>query len=193
MRNAIVIILLGIAVSAAPDGIPGKDLVSQARLAAADYATALQSALLNAMKEGGPSGAIGVCHTRAFQITEEIGEVRGLIVSRTTLKPRNPMNEPDPWARRVLERFQTQMDRGGDPAKMEFSEIVQGEDARVFRYMKPIVVRDICLACHGAAMDPKVAGAISKIYPKDAAVGYKAGDLRGAFSVSRILTGPQEP
>jgi hypothetical protein len=46
-------------------------------------------------------------------------------------------------------------------------------------------VQEKCLACHGdpAEIDPAVRQVVAVTFPADAAVGYRAGDLRGAISV----------
>lgn len=44
-----------------------------------------------------------------------------------------------------------------------------------------------CLACHGPAIEPKTAAAIEALYPNDEAVGFRVGDLRGAFSLTRTI------
>jgi hypothetical protein len=44
-----------------------------------------------------------------------------------------------------------------------------------------------CLACHGKEIAPKVAARLAELYPEDAATGYSAGEIRGAFTLSRPL------
>jgi hypothetical protein len=44
-----------------------------------------------------------------------------------------------------------------------------------------------CLACHGEKLDAKVQGAIHALYPEDRAVGFRVGEVRGAFTLSRDL------
>ena len=65
---------------------------------------------------------------------------------------------------------------------------------RVFRYMKPIIVEDFCTTCHGSDIAPSVQSKISETYPGDRAVDYIPGELRGAFSMHKVLPGdpPQE-
>ncbi|MBT6406447.1 MAG: DUF3365 domain-containing protein, partial [Rhodospirillaceae bacterium] len=41
-----------------------------------------------------------------------------------------------------------------------------------------------CLACHGAKIPAAVEEALKADYPNDKARGYKAGDIRGAFTIS---------
>jgi hypothetical protein len=81
------------------------------------------------------------------------------------------------------------MAAGEDPAGLEFAEVSELDGRRVVRFMKAIPMKEFCLRCHGdpAGMKPELKGTIAKLYPDDAAVGFKAGDLRGAFSVTRPL------
>ena len=52
-------------------------------------------------------------------------------------------------------------------------------------YYKPLKVAPFCLKCHGNPenMDRRVLEVIRKKYPKDKAINFKAGDLRGACKV----------
>ena len=51
--------------------------------------------------------------------------------------------------------------------------------------MKAIPTGEVCLKCHGSNVAPDVKAAIGELYPEDQATGFKAGELRGAFSVSK--------
>ena len=55
---------------------------------------------------------------------------------------------------------------------------------RVFRYMKAIPTGALCLNCHGTTLAPEVAAKLHELYPADAATGFNAGDLRGAFTIT---------
>ncbi len=49
--------------------------------------------------------------------------------------------------------------------------------------MKEIITQPLCLVCHGETIAPAVREALVEHYPQDQAMGFKAGDLRDAFSV----------
>ena len=53
------------------------------------------------------------------------------------------------------------------------------------RQMRPIMTAELCTGCHGEreAFPADLGRVIAKHYPEDAAVGFAAGDLRGAFTV----------
>ncbi|HRN54626.1 MAG TPA: DUF3365 domain-containing protein, partial [Gemmatimonadaceae bacterium] len=53
------------------------------------------------------------------------------------------------------------------------------------RYLRPVVLQEFCTTCHGAVenIPAAVRSVIAERYPDDSAVGYAAGELRGAISV----------
>lgn len=156
----------------------------QSRSVIKSFAGGLKGELKGALKSGGPLKAIEVCNLKAQTIASGLSEKHGWKISRTSLKPRNAANAPDSWEKTVLERFDARKAAGEDPKKMEHYEVVSMNDKPVFRYMKAIPTAEKpCLICHGSKLKPKVAAIIDKYYPNDKARGYKAGDIRGAFSI----------
>lgn len=53
--------------------------------------------------------------------------------------------------------------------------------------MKAIPTAGLCLQCHGTAINPEVSAKLNELYPHDKAVGYREGDIRGAFLVTSKL------
>jgi hypothetical protein len=145
----------------------------------------LKKKLQAAMKAGGPVKAIEVCNTVAPSIAYAQSQERGLTIRRTALKLRNPDNAPDDFERKVLEKFVADIAAGKDPKKLAYTEAVKTDDGTVLRFMKAIPTGELCLKCHGGNVAPEVKAAISKLYPEDQATGFKAGELRGAFSVTK--------
>lgn len=70
---------------------------------------------------------------------------------------------------------------------MAFAEVVESDVGKRYRFMKAIPTADLCLACHGESINPDLAAAIDKAYPDDKARGFKTGDIRGAFTLSKPL------
>lgn len=174
--------------AAAETAAPVDPNVAGARAAIKGLGGALKEKLQAAMKEGGPVAALSVCNTEAPKIEKERSEASGMKVARTALKVRNPDNAPDDFERRVMEEFLAKIKGGADAMKLEHAEVVEKDGRKTFRYMKPIMTAgNPCLACHGAELKPEVSAKISELYPKDEAVGFAAGDMRGAFTVSRPL------
>lgn len=144
---------------------------------------ALKGELMKAMQAGGPVEAVKACRVKAPAIAREQSEKTGWRVGRTSLKVRNPANAPDAWERKVLESFEARKAAGEDVKKMEHYEVVEMDGRKVFRYMKAIPTGALCLTCHGADLAPGLAAELDRLYPKDEARGFKAGDIRGAFTI----------
>ena len=53
--------------------------------------------------------------------------------------------------------------------------------------MKAIPTDDVCLTCHGKQIPEKLSAQLEKLYPDDQATGFSKGDIRGAFTVVKIL------
>ncbi len=68
-----------------------------------------------------------------------------------------PENAPDPWENEALLSFET--------GSREISGLTEIDNEPYFRYMKPLIVQEACLKCHGYQ-------------------GYAVGDIRGGISVS---------
>ena len=169
----------------------GADIASKestrARAAIGAFASALQAELKHAMQQGGPVNAIGVCNTTAMPITAKVSLEQGLTLSRVSRKNRNPANAPKYWQGKVLESFENQKAAGDDLATMAWSEVATVDGKQQFRFMKAIPTGALCLQCHGSDISPEVSARLAELYPADKATGYAAGDIRGAFVVTRKL------
>lgn len=167
---------------------PSEADLTAARAATKDLGETLKSQLVAALRQGGPRAAVDVCRTIAPAIATETSGAHGLEVGRTALKVRNPANAPDIFERRVLEEFVQKIEAGADPATIEHAEMVAENGEILFRYMKAIpTAAEPCLACHGRNIDPGLKAEILRLYPEDQATGFKAGELRGAFTVTRRM------
>lgn len=174
-----------VSISAYADDVAQR--VDASRAVIKEFAGTLQNELQTAMKSGGPSAAIEVCNKRAPGIASEMSKSKGWDVGRTGLKIRNAANVPDAWEKGVLEKFEARKAAGEEVAKMEYSEVVEANGKKQFRYMKAIPVGAPCLTCHGEAIDPKIQAKLKEKYPDDKAVGYKLGDIRGAFTITQPM------
>ena len=156
----------------------------QVRTASKLLGSRLGSRLKAALQEGGPVAAVDVCHLEAQDISLALSADQAMNVKRTALKVRNPLNAPDPWERRQLERFEAAIASGDPASSLEAIEYVTRPDGELaLRYMRPIMTQGLCLACHGNSIAPEVAAAIQQRYPEDEATGFDIGAMRGAFSV----------
>jgi len=160
------------------------DPATQAREAVAGLAAKLKSLLGEELAKGGFEGAVRACSTSAQKVTREFAAESGIDIRRVTLKYRNPANAPDGWERAQLEQWEAALKSGKSLPDDVFAQVdVNG--VKTHRLMKPIVIQGMCLSCHGSAaqIPAAVKKQIAKSYSNDLATGYKAGELRGAFSV----------
>ncbi len=96
-------------------------------------------------------------------------------VRQIAVKFRNPANAADPEGARVLAMFA----RDSTLRAVTLHTTING--TRGTRYLRRITVEPSCLLCHGAkASRPAF---VTTEYPNDRAYGFRAGDLRGAYSV----------
>lgn len=165
--------------------------IATAKAAIKDLAGALQTELKSAMQTGGPVAAIAVCNSQAMPITAKVAADHGMILSRVSLKNRNPANAPNEWQTAVLEDFEQQKLAGKDVTDLVWSETASVEDGREFRFMKAIPTGAVCLNCHGSNLAPGVGDVLVERYPEDRATGFAEGDIRGAFVAIRKL--PDQP
>jgi hypothetical protein len=154
----------------------------RAREAADALGASLQQRLFGALDDGGPMLAVEVCSVEAQEISESFA-ADDLSVRRVSLLTRNPVNAPDPWEFGKLEEL-AEAHEAGETLQEEV-EVVQENGESVLRLVRPILVAQPCLTCHGATetIRPDVLEMIRANYPGDQATGYSLGDFRGVVSV----------
>jgi hypothetical protein len=132
-------------------------------------------------REGAPA-AVRVCSEIAQERTAAHGG-EGVYVRRVSDRLRNPLNAPDVAERRELERMHELAAAGSLPS--EIVRVVDRGGERSLHLLRPIRIQPPCLACHGEpqGIAPEVRRILAERYPDDRAVGYAAGQLRGAISV----------
>ncbi|MCU0375613.1 MAG: DUF3365 domain-containing protein, partial [Chitinophagaceae bacterium] len=90
-------------------------------------------------------------------------------------------NKPTAIEREILEKY-LQLAEKGDSLK---PQLVRSDDG-VYHYYKPILLKPMCLSCHGMPDKEIAAGtlkAIASRYPLDMATGFTTGSLRGIWHV----------
>jgi len=151
----------------------------------------LKGELGKGMKAGGPVTAIGACNAIAPSIAMKHSKNTGWSVARTSLKLRNPNNAPDAWETKVLKQFEERRAKGEAPNTLGYAEVVEEGGDKYYRFMKGIVMPPLekmpCLKCHGENIAPETAAKLDELYPQDRARGYKAGQVRGAFTLKKKL------
>lgn len=146
------------------------------------FSGSLKSKLVTAIQTNGFQSAVNICHSEAPKIAQELS-TSGWVLGRTSLQTRNENNQPDTWELANLHRFEDEYQAGVAVAQLKTS----ATNGQQYRYMQAIPTGKVCLSCHGEQIDPALANTISQLYPKDAATGFKLGDLRGAFTLMKTL------
>ncbi|MCP5200501.1 MAG: DUF3365 domain-containing protein [Gammaproteobacteria bacterium] len=139
--------------------------------ALAPFKQRLMATLGAALAAGAPA-AVERCRLEAPAIPAAVA-APGIRVGRASNRLRNPDNVAPPWAAPLLAAY---LDGSAEPQPL----VVAIDDAH-WGYVEPILVKPMCLACHGVALGKAVAEAVRTRYPADRATGYAVGDLRGVF------------
>lgn len=161
---------------------------AEARAVAMPFLKQLGEINKKAVSEAGPESAIQVCKDVAPKMTSDISRQTGWKMTRVSLKVRNPLlGTTDAWEQKQLLSFADRASKGEKPEVLEVSEIVQEPAGKSFRFIKAITVQPGCLSCHGEQLPDDVKAKLSADYPHDKAIGYSAGQIRGAVSIKRSL------
>jgi hypothetical protein len=153
------------------------------------FASELKGSLSEAIQAGGFKKGVVVCKDIAPFIAAK-SSTSGWTVGRTSLKTRNKNNTPDAWETSILNGFESQYSTGSDiKSLIGFAEHIE-QQTITLRYMKAIPVDGLCLSCHGENVSAEVKKILDEQYPNDDAIGYKIGDLRGAFTLSQTIVIP---
>lgn len=170
---------------------PDQARTAQSKAVVQEFFGQLKGELESAIKAGGPVNAIEVCNKKAPAIASDMSAKHNMHVARTSMKTRNADNAPDAWELAVLLKFEARKAAGESPDTLNHSEVVEQNGKKEFRYMQAIIMppenKMPCLKCHGENIDEKVAAKLKELYPDDQARGYKAGDVRGAFSIRQSM------
>jgi hypothetical protein len=187
MKRLAAIALLSLAGTAIAIAADVDERVAASRAAAQTFGMNLKAELQAALKAGGPMNGLAVCNQNAVDIAEATSKDLHLSIGRTSLKVRNPNNAADAWERATLTQFEARK-AGGEPiAGLEHYEVTDSQGQLTFRYMKAIPTAKVCLACHGDTLVPELETRLDELYPEDQARGFKEGDIRGAFTISKPM------
>jgi hypothetical protein len=136
--------------------------------------------------EADPSGmsALGFCTAKATEITEEINKKlpNHAMVRRASLKSRNEKNAPDAIDMQVIQTYEKEI---ADKTFIPTDDIKIIEDGDTTRIYKPLITEAACLKCHGKDLSNEIKKSLAINYPKDQAVDFTEGSLRGII-VSEI-------
>ena len=147
------------------------------------------------------------CPELAPAIASNYSKDNGYLVRRVSNRMRNSRNTPDAWQSKQLSSFETMAAQnkertpfvitkpdGSTMTTMEYEATGSAieEGIEYFNYMRSITIPPLtvlpCLKCHGSTepggeVTADLLQAIEGLYPYDLALGYKAGNIRGAWTV----------
>ncbi len=128
-----------------------------------------------------PSGALamGACSSKAGEITENVNKNLPSYakVRRSALKYRNEANKPDTLDKKVMREYEASI-KADTFLPSDIKVVKKGDTYRVY---KPLIVKRLCLKCHGEHISKDIRAVIKNVYPNDKATGFKEGDFRGVI------------
>ena len=193
-RLAAVLLAVCLVASGTGTAAPTDPPEVRAAAAAQAFSSELRGTLLAAITSGGLHEAVRVCHDEAPRIARRIADTHGVRLGRVGVRSRQPANRLDGWQKDVLDAWGA-APPAGPPA--QWAPVVRRDAATATtRWAKAIETEGACLACHGPAIDPRLAQAIRQRYPDDPATGFGAGSLRGLIWVEvpeSDTAGPDRP
>ncbi|CUU03530.1 Protein of unknown function (DUF3365) [Candidatus Thermokryptus mobilis] len=162
--------------------------IDLARKVSDNVVDSVKATLFKELGKGGYLNAISACSNLAQDIIKAHQSKYGIYVRRVSEKYRNKLDKPDDYELVILRKLD-ELNKTGD-LPQEYYEVVNEKDGRYLRYFKPLIVQPMCLNCHGTDefLNKSIKDFLKEKYPEDKAVGYKAGDFRGAVSVKIKLS-----
>ena len=140
--------------------------------------------LRQAMSQGGVPNAVEYCNSAALPIVDSLSKEYNAKIRRTSLKIRNPANDPTEAEQEVLNNY-ARMALANQQLSPMLIENEKGDSV----FYAPIKVGALCLKCHGIpgkTLAMEDLATIHSFYPGDAAIGYKEGDFRGIWSIELL-------
>lgn len=146
---------------------------------AAETGKVLIKNLTGAIQSKGTAYAVEFCNIKAMLLTDSMSAVQMASIKRVSDKARNKKNEANQQELGFIHDFNNLLQKG-DAIK---PKLVENENS-VTGYF-PIITNSLCMNCHGdkEKIDTETLTKINKLYPADAATGYKENQLRGLWVV----------
>lgn len=149
---------------------------------AAETFSLLSSNLQTAIQQGGVSNALPFCSLAASPLTSGMAGKHGVTIRRVTHKPRNPAGRADTTELAILNHFEAALTGANAPPPL-----VTNRTENTVTFFAPIILNnELCLKCHGEPgkdISAENIALIRRLYPQDEAIGFKLGQLRGAWRI----------
>lgn len=134
--------------------------------------------LMEAIQQKGTVEAFTFCNVQAIPLTDSMSTHYNASIKRVSDKNRNPNNKANAEELQYIAQFKKELAN-----KKEIKPIALEKGDKI-QFYYPIETNTMCLQCHGKQIKPEVSRQILKLYPKDLAVGYNEGELRGIWSIT---------
>ncbi len=162
--------------------VDNKVLVKRAKKVMKAAFGTLAGKLRKAIKKGGIPAAVQTCAKIAIPTIADVAKKHKVSLARVSHRPRNPSNQATSEELKIIQLYMKAMKSGNDIPPT----VVRHKDAATV-YSPIVLAMPLCLKCHGAVgkdVDTKHYAFIQKHYPKDRAVNFKMGDIRGLWKVT---------
>lgn len=158
-----------------------KEYLEKGKKIAQESFQVLSGKLQKEIAEVGIMGAIDRCNIHAASAIDSISNLYNVSIKRTALRVRNQGNKATDEEKHLLKLY----DRAHG-AKEVLNPMLMFSDSNRLRFYSPIMMKPLCLNCHGEpgnTMSEEVYEKIIEKYPLDKAIGYELGDFRGLWSI----------
>jgi hypothetical protein len=151
--------------------------IQRADLVIISLQDAMLAELSRDMEQGGPALAVRTCHLDTTSAANRVAKQEGIQAGRTSDRLRVPTNMPKAWAAPIVAQY-----AGKRAADVEGFAVDLGDRIGVLR---PMAERPLCAGCHGdpEKLDARVRRELEDRYPKDRALNFTTGEVRGWFWV----------
>ena len=156
-------------------------ILNEATILLKETAKQYKNTLIQGLQHNDLKKALMYCNKEVEKLISKDNE-KDFSIKRISLKPRNKNNYPTLYEKEILEKFNELNLKDNKNLKLEYNEIIKDENNNnKFVYVKAILIKEVCLNCHGSNINDDLKKEIQKLYPDDKAINYKLNDIRGAF------------
>jgi len=141
----------------------------------------LATQLKKTIKEQGAIEAISFCNLKAYPLTDSLSQIHQVVIKRVATKFRNHNNQANQQEERIIQEYINLLSQNKD-----LSPVIERENG-IIHFYAPIKVQKACLKCHGTLgteVSDSLYNHIKNLYPKDLAIDFKEGDIRGVWNIN---------
>ncbi|MCK5110536.1 MAG: DUF3365 domain-containing protein [Arcobacteraceae bacterium] len=184
MKKLLLFLIFSFVILNANEKIPYKLAKIKASHVAHNFHKLMKSNAQQKFKEGGTLLAAQFCTDNAVKLTKEFNNKleKGISLKRISLKNRNSNSYPKEDEINILKALDLL-----EKSSVYLPKIIQMVDKDIFKVYFPATMSGkSCKKCHGLKkdIDLKVLKLFKDKYPKDKAMNFKSGQVRGAVVVT---------